>query len=124
MELKMRDLPIGIQGWLDAYGLQGQGPCVLIAKLLDSLYPTDVAWIYRCKMQDLTNQINYITSKKFEDLPLYGVPFVVKDSIDLASTPTTAGCPAFAYTPSESVLVVQRLLVAGTICIGKANLNH
>ena len=78
----------------------------------------------RCKMQDLTNQINYITSKKFEDLPLYGVPFVVKDSIDLASTPTTAGCPAFAYTPSESVLVVQRLLVAGTICIGKANLNH
>lgn len=120
----MRDLPIGIQGWLDAYGLQGQGPCVLIAKLLDSLYPTDVAWIYRCKMQDLTNQINYITSKKFEDLPLYGVPFVVKDSIDLASTPTTAGCPAFAYTPSESVLVVQRLLVAGTICIGKANLNH
>jgi allophanate hydrolase len=57
-------------------------------------------------------------------LPLYGIPFAIKDNIDLAGWPTTAGCPAFAYTPTESAQVVQRLLDAGAIAIGKANLDQ
>jgi allophanate hydrolase len=57
-------------------------------------------------------------------LPLYGVPFAIKDNIDSAGEPTTAGCPDFAYTPSESAPVVQRLLDAGAILIGKTNLDQ
>jgi allophanate hydrolase len=57
-------------------------------------------------------------------LPLYGVPFAVKDNIDSAGEPTTAGCPEFAYTPSASAPVVQRLVDAGAILIGKTNLDQ
>ena len=120
----MHDFPLGIQEWLEAYSLHGHRPSALIAQLLESLDANDVAWIYRCKMIDITQQINYVEQQNFNDLPLYGVPFVVKDNIDLAFIPTTAGCPAFAYTPNESALVVERLLKAGAICIGKANLDQ
>ena len=58
------------------------------------------------------------------DLPLWGVPFVVKDNIDVAGLPTTAACPAFAYMPTESAEVVRRLLAAGAIVIGKTNLDQ
>jgi allophanate hydrolase len=57
-------------------------------------------------------------------LPLFGVPFAVKDNIDVAGLPTTAGCPAFAYTPETSAFVVARLVAAGAIPIGKTNLDQ
>jgi allophanate hydrolase len=56
--------------------------------------------------------------------PLYGVPFAIKDNIDLAGLPTTAGCPAFAYKPEASAAAVQSLLDAGAIAIGKTNLDQ
>lgn len=56
--------------------------------------------------------------------PLWGVPFAVKDNIDVAGLPTTAACPEFAYTPGESAFAVQRLLDAGAILIGKTNLDQ
>ena len=56
--------------------------------------------------------------------PLFGLPFVVKDNIDVAGLPTTAACPAFAYTPTESAPAVQRLLAAGGILLGKVNLDQ
>ena len=56
--------------------------------------------------------------------PLYGVPFVVKDNIDVAGLPTTAACPAFAYRPERSAFVVERLERAGAIVIGKTNLDQ
>ena len=59
-----------------------------------------------------------------EGKALYGVPFVVKDNIDVAGLPTTAGCPAFAYTPERSAFVVARLERAGAIVIGKTNLDQ
>lgn len=59
-----------------------------------------------------------------ETQPLYGVPFAIKDNIDLAGIPTTAGCPDYAYTPSVSAPVVQRLIDAGAIPIGKTNLDQ
>ncbi len=58
------------------------------------------------------------------DLPLFGVPFVVKDNIDVEGLPTTAACPAFAYQPTRSATVVQRLVDAGAIVIGKTNLDQ
>ena len=56
--------------------------------------------------------------------PLFGVPFVVKDNIDVAGLPTTAACPAFAYRPESSAFVVERLERAGAIVIGKTNLDQ
>src|SRR5580692_1869849 len=59
-----------------------------------------------------------------EGKPLYGVPFVVKDNIDVAGLPTTAACPAFAYHPEKSAFVVEKLERAGAIVIGKSNLDQ
>jgi allophanate hydrolase len=56
--------------------------------------------------------------------PLYGVPFAIKDNIDLEGLPTTAGCPAYSYSPKRSALVVERLLDAGAMPIGKTNLDQ
>lgn len=59
-----------------------------------------------------------------EYLPLAGVPFAVKDNIDVAGLPTTAACPPFAYSPAAHAFVVQRLIDAGAICLGKTNLDQ
>ena len=61
---------------------------------------------------------------KPRDLPLWGLPFAIKDNIDLAGAPTTAACPAFAHTPQNSAVVVDRLIAAGAIPIGKTNLDQ
>jgi allophanate hydrolase len=58
------------------------------------------------------------------DLPLWGIPFVVKDNIDVARWPTTAACPAFAYVPAEDAEVVRLLRAAGAIPIAKGNLDQ
>ena len=57
-------------------------------------------------------------------LPLYGVPIAVKDNIDVAGLPTTAACPAFAYSPSRDSTAVARLRAAGAIVVGKTNLDQ
>jgi allophanate hydrolase len=59
-----------------------------------------------------------------EDLPLFGVPFALKDNIDLAGAPTTAGCPDYACTAEESATVITHLVQAGAIPIGKTNLDQ
>lgn len=59
-----------------------------------------------------------------EVLPLAGVPFAVKDNIDVGALPTSAACPAFAYTPERSATVVERLVAAGAVLIGKTNLDQ
>ncbi len=55
---------------------------------------------------------------------LAGVPYAVKDNIDVAGLPTTAGCPAFSRVPDASSPVVARLDAAGAICLGKTNLDQ
>ncbi|MDX6727919.1 MAG: allophanate hydrolase, partial [Baekduia sp.] len=57
-------------------------------------------------------------------LPLAGMTLAVKDNIDVAGLPTTAGCPAFAFTPETSATVVDRLVAAGAIVLGKTNLDQ
>jgi allophanate hydrolase len=56
--------------------------------------------------------------------PLWGIPFAVKDNIDVAGRATTAACPAFAYAAQASAPVVERVLAAGAILIGKTNLDQ
>ncbi|HZP91572.1 MAG TPA: allophanate hydrolase [Burkholderiales bacterium] len=57
-------------------------------------------------------------------LPLYGIPYAVKDNIDVAGLPTTAACPAFSYLPERSATVVEKLDAAGAILVGKTNLDQ
>jgi len=57
-------------------------------------------------------------------LPLYGVPFAVKDNLDVAGMTTTAACADFAYVPRRSATVVERLIAAGAVLIGKNNLDQ
>nr|WP_319386444.1 amidase family protein [uncultured Roseibium sp.] len=63
-------------------------------------------------------------SGRIDELPLYGIPFSVKDNIDVAGEETTAACPAFAYRAGKSATVVDRALKAGAIYIGKTNLDQ
>lgn len=58
------------------------------------------------------------------EYPLYGVPFAVKDNIDVAGNPTTAGCPAYEYVPDETASVVDTLTEAGAILLGKTNMDQ
>ena len=76
--------------------------------------------------QEIDAQIKQLTrtGKSSGELPLYGVPFAVKDNIDVAGRPTTAACPAFAYTAEKSATVVQKLCDAGAILVGKTNLDQ
>ncbi|MCC2265887.1 allophanate hydrolase [Streptomyces sp. CT1-17] len=59
-----------------------------------------------------------------EELPLAGLVVAVKDNIDVAGLPTTAGCPAYAYTPAVSAPAVRRLTDAGAIVLGKTNMDQ
>jgi len=56
--------------------------------------------------------------------PLWGIPFVIKDNIDAAGTPTTAACPEYSYKASKDAFVVRQLKNAGALLIGKANLDQ
>ncbi len=84
----------------------------------------DKVWIDRVPRAALEARAAELGKRRAADLPLYGIPFAIKDNIDLAGRPTTAACPDFAYTPKESAPVVQRLLDAGAIAIGKTNLDQ
>jgi allophanate hydrolase len=81
-------------------------------------------WITRRSRDELLEHARAIEERAIDELPLYGIPFVIKDNIDLADVPTTAGCPAYSYTPVHSAGVVQRLLSAGAIPLGKTNLDQ
>lgn len=84
------------------------------------------AWIARFDPLDLAAAAEVVDAKiaAGEHLPLAGVPFAVKDNIDVVGIDTTAGCPSFAYRPTASASVVARLVAAGAICIGKTNLDQ
>jgi allophanate hydrolase len=83
-------------------------------------------WITRLPDTEVASRAAEVDSrlKHGEDLPLAGVPFAIKDNLDLAGVPTTAACPAFAYTPAADALVVARLVAAGAVPIGKTNLDQ
>lgn len=83
-----------------------------------------IAWIHRVDADALRAQALALMERGPTGLPLWGIPFAIKDNIDLAGVPTTAGCPDYAYTPEVSATVVQRLVDAGAIAIGKTNLDQ
>lgn len=81
-------------------------------------------WITRLSREQVFAYVDALQSRPMDELPLYGVPFAIKDNIDLANVATTAGCPRYAYVPSQSAAVVQKLVDAGAIPVGKTNLDQ
>jgi len=85
------------------------------------------AWISRVPVDRLRERAETLQSEDgidWEEMPLYGTLFALKDNIDHAGTPTTAACPAFEYVPDDHATVVERLLDAGAIFVGKTNLDQ
>ena len=99
----------------------------VLAETLAGIDARDPVWIGLVPERDVFSRaraLDACTSAERARLPLFGVPFAVKDNIDVAGVPTTAGCPAFAYVPERSASVVERLEAAGAIAVGKTNLDQ
>lgn len=110
---------------LQAAYQQGLKPSALIAALLPKLAEdAHGIWIQQLDSAWLIDYATQLDAKNPADLPLYGIPFAIKDNIDLAGVPTTAACPDFSYVPAQSATVVQKLLDAGAIPLGKTNLDQ
>ncbi|HRE79865.1 MAG TPA: amidase family protein, partial [Opitutaceae bacterium] len=86
----------------------------------------DHVWIHLLSQEDVRAQAAALAGRATEmgSLPLFGLPFAIKDNIDVAGLPTTAACPDYAYVAKETAPAVQRLLDAGAILIGKTNLDQ
>jgi allophanate hydrolase len=111
----------------------GLKPSELIAQLIPLLAADDCShanddshqvWISRFDDATLLNMAKLLDGKDSTSLPLYGIPFAIKDNIDVFGLATTAACPAFAYQPEKNAFVVQKLIDAGAIPLGKTNLDQ
>lgn len=111
--------------WARAYAEQSLEPRRALRELRSRLDPEDPAWIYIVSDAELDAQLEQLsTLGNPENLPLYGVPFAVKDNIDAASLPTTAACPAYSYIAKHDASPVARLKAAGAILLAKTNLDQ
>ena len=84
----------------------------------------DKVWIHRIADGALMAMAAALEERGPQGLPLYGLPFAIKDNIDLAGHPTTAACREYAYLPAVSATVVERLVAAGALPVGKTNLDQ
>lgn len=115
--------------WQKAYRA-GLVPGEVLPALLAKLDARDPAWIAITSAEALAADIARLAERlaavggDLACLPLYGVPFAIKDNIDSAGLPTTCACPDFAYTPAADAAVVARLRQAGAIVMGKTNLDQ
>ena len=117
---------LAIASLRESYRAGRETPARVVGRLLENFGAADPynLWITRLAPPQVMAYVAALDPNAIQDKPLYGIPFVIKDNIDLAGVPTTAGCPAFAYTPSQSATVVQRLIDAGAIPLGKTNLDQ
>ncbi len=101
-------------------------PRQVVSYLLEQAKAGDPAiWIYLLSAEEVEPYLANLESSADPDaLPLFGIPFAIKDNIDLAGIPTTAACAEYAYTPAESATVVEKLIAAGAIPLGKTNLDQ
>jgi len=108
----------------EAYNNGDITPDGLIAQLSEQAADLTVAWIHLLSEQELQPYLDNLKGKSPATHSLYGVPFAIKDNIDLAGIPTTAGCVEFTYIPEKSAFVVEQLINAGAIPLGKTNLDQ
>jgi len=111
---------------LDGYRRKLFSPEEVILEVLGRIEraPDHHAWISRLSRAQVLRYARALSAQSTDELPLYGIPFAIKDNIDLAGVATTAACPTYAYTPTKSAHVVERLVAAGAIPVGKTNLDQ
>lgn len=102
-------------------------PRVLIKQLREravALNPEFNLFIHILTDAELEPYLVALDARQPDELPLYGVPFVIKDNIDLTGIPTTAACPAFAHTAEQDATIVRQLIALGAVPLGKTNLDQ
>jgi allophanate hydrolase len=111
---------------LAGYRARQFSPVEIIEQLLRAraALPERREWIAFLPASSVRARARELAARAPDSLPLYGIPFAVKDNIDLQGVPTTAGCREYAYTPGASAPVVERLIAAGAIAIGKTSLDQ
>ncbi|MEV6217257.1 allophanate hydrolase [Nocardia sp. NPDC051833] len=106
----------------------GQAPTARVAAAYARIAEVDrpEVWITVRAQAEVTAEAAVIEQRLAagEVLPLAGLLVAVKDNIDVTGIPTTAGCPEFAYTPTDTATSVQRLIDAGAVILGKTNLDQ
>jgi allophanate hydrolase len=123
-----------VSGWLAAW-LAGADPfaALQVARSRAQASADQGIWIHLCPDAAWSAQLDTLKRRLAESAdrasllqryPLLGLPFAVKDNIDIAGEPTTAACPAFSHVATHSASVVQRLLAAGALWLGKTNLDQ
>ncbi len=119
-------ISLDIESLLTAYRTKILQPTDVIQEVYRRIAArsNDSVWISLVEEAKAQYSAQALAASSPDDLPLYGIPFAVKDNIDVAPMITTAGCPAYSYTPSKTATVVELLLKAGAILIGKTNLDQ
>jgi len=108
-----------------AYADGKLSPTKLCEELLPKITSSHAVFITKPRPPDVLERCKFLESLPADQRgSLWGIPFAVKDNIDVAGYPTTCACPDFAYTPDVHARVVQALLDAGGICLGKTNLDQ
>ena len=122
----MKQIDITIEGLHQAYKDNTITPSEVIDYVIQrcSQYSDHNIWITQLTREQIQPYLDALTDLSPDTLPLYGVPFAIKDNIDLKGIPTTAACPAYTYTPDNSAFVIQQLINAGAIPIGKTNMDQ
>src|SRR5664280_341937 len=126
--MKMRrDVKLDLGSLRELYKSGAATPSDVIAALYDRMgaQPLAPVWISVVPREKALARARKLERDPVGPVrPLYGVPFAIKDNIDLAGLPTTAACPAYAYRPGHSATVVQSLVDAGAIPVGKTNMDQ
>jgi allophanate hydrolase len=119
-------LNLAIRHLSDAYREGRLTPSDLIDRIRARIqeHAADNIWIHVLSDAELAPYLERLSTISRERLPLYGIPFAIKDNIDLVGVPTTAALPELAWIPKRSARVVERLIAAGALPIGKTNLDQ
>jgi allophanate hydrolase len=113
---------IGVEELLSSYRAGERRPSQVAAAICEC-EDSEPVWITRVSDDELLAAARRLEDAK-DTLPLYGVPFAVKDNIDVVGLPTSAGCPGYAKVAERTAPSVRRLLDAGALLVGKTNMDQ
>lgn len=117
---------LSIKALHESYRNNDLTPGKVIDSILDNCkaFEDHNIWITLLTKEQINVYLQQLESQDMDELPLYGIPFAIKDNIDLAGVATTAACPEYEYVAEENAFVVQQLIDAGAIPVGKTNLDQ
>ncbi|NER82043.1 MAG: allophanate hydrolase [Leptolyngbya sp. SIO1D8] len=122
-------LPLSIPSLEHLYKTSQITPKAVVSWIFEQINQCDIkgVWTYLVPQNEAIAQAEKLEQLPIEaraKMPLWGIPFSVKDYIDITGTPTSGGCPDFAYQAEHTNPAIAKLLAAGAILIGKTNLDQ